>query len=247
MEWEDRLGRVDVLPKNLRRALNEVEKCMDGGSYIMAIVAARRGLEALCLDQGASERTLERRLTQLQSTGKIDGRLATWATHLRNIGNEGAHDLDFDPDREEALDSQTLLERMVQYVYIDQARYEEAKRRWEYRQLPAIDIPYRIEEHSNGCYWVVISQPAEAIGAEEEARAWKWVRHYTGGDLVDPWDSPAHQVNLVDDNWRHNRNMVTTWLKDRDLRVKDWIKEKHRWLGDDCVDGVHSGTDEPPF
>ncbi|MFQ6230959.1 DUF4145 domain-containing protein [Nocardia sp. NPDC002869] len=245
MEWEDRLGRVDVLPKILRRALDEVEKCMDGGSYIMAIVAARRGLEALCLDQGATERTLEKRLEKLQTTGKIDGRLFTWATHLRNIGNEGAHDLDFDPDRDEALDSQNLLERVVQYVYIDQARYEEAKRRWEYRQLPAVDVKYRVDEHTNGCYLVVVRQPAQALKADEEARVWRWTRHSNSG-ISDPWSPPGHGVNIEDSAWAFNRAAVIKWLKDRNLRVKEWTKEEGKRL-DECTAGYHTGDDEPPF
>jgi hypothetical protein len=244
MEWEERLGRVDVLPRILRRALNEVEKCMDGGSYIMAIVAARRGLEALCLDQGATERTLEKRLAQLQTAGKIDGRLFTWATHLRNIGNEGAHDLDFDPDREEALDSQTLLERVVQYVYIDQARYEEAKRRWEYRQLPAVDIPYRVDEYYNGCHLIIVHRPAETIKTDGEGLIRRWIRHsHTGGD---PWSDPGDGVNIEDDLWRFHRAKVVDWLKDRNLRVKSWNKEKGKAL-DTCTDSIHDENYEPPF
>ncbi|MEU1209996.1 DUF4145 domain-containing protein [Nocardia sp. NPDC005825] len=245
MDWEKRLVRIDVLPRKLRRALDEVEKCMDGGSYIMAIVAARRGLEALCLDQGAAENTLQKRLEHLQAEGTIDGRLFTWATHLRHVGNEGAHDLDFDPDEEEALDSQNLLERVVQYVYIDQARYEEAKRRWEYRQLPPVDISYRVDEHANGCHLVTIFRPEALNDSGLTDPLLRRVRHSrTGGD---PWTKPGEGVDIEDDLWKKTRRLVATLVKDHSVSVGNWNKiDEGKRIGI-CSQSPFHDDDEPPF
>ncbi|MFQ6330740.1 DUF4145 domain-containing protein [Nocardia sp. CWNU-33] len=181
-------------------------------------------------------------LKALQESGRIDGRLVDWATHLRNIGNEGAHDLDFEPDREEALDSQALLEGVVRYVYIDQARYEDAKRRWEYRRLPALDITYEISQYQNGCLVLTIVKPPEAVDQQNDdgKRAiGGWVHHKIG--FTRPGEVPGIESRI----WASCRTTTTVWLQVRNFRVGSWNKVLVDTPLGHCNADVHN--DEPPF
>lgn len=244
MAWEEEIDRLDVLPRIVRRALEEVEGCVQGGAYAMATVAARRGLEALCREQGAKSGTLEKRLIALKDVGKIDGRLAEWATHLRNIGNEGAHDLDFEPDREEALDSQALLTSMVRYVYIDQARYEDAKRRWEYRRLRPLDVTYLVSNYKNGCQRLAVLKPREAIDPTNDLGGpliGEWVHHKAG--YVSR--SERSYADIQDDHWTSHRRRVDDWLQARSRRIGDWNRATFPDENTDCPDKRHD--DEAPF
>lgn len=241
MEWaEDDLNRYDVLPAIVRRALAEVDGCMKGGAYAMATVAARRGLEALCRDKGATRGTLQSRLLELKNTGIIDGRLADWATHLRNIGNEGAHDLDFEPDREEAADSRALLEGMVRHVYIDQARYEEAKRRWEYRRLPPIDVHYDLTRYSTGCMALTVYKPQSALVAGENDRQeiGTWAQHWYGT----PSERRPDLAEANHESWAHAHRATAIWLEARGHRLGEWTKAATVTTPNPCPDNSH-----PPF
>ncbi|WP_152990472.1 DUF4145 domain-containing protein, partial [Sphaerimonospora mesophila] len=71
----------------------------------MALVAVGHALEAVGKNKGFTSGTLEKKMERLRDAGIIDNRLFDWATHLRNVRNEGAHDHDFDPDLDEAEDA----------------------------------------------------------------------------------------------------------------------------------------------
>lgn len=217
----------------------------------MATVASRRGLEALCRDQGVTGGNLERKLARLHQDGKIDGRLADWATHLRHVGNEGAHDLDFEPDRGEAIDAQALLIGVLRYVYVEQARYEDAKRRWEYRQLPSVEIAFEVVTYINGCQTVGVLKPKEAQ-QEEDAGApmiGAWTRH-----KVVVMAPPHPNVDITADIWAQCRATTAEWLQVRGLRIADWTGSSPTALPQKCAATVHGtnvpwedSDDEPPF
>ncbi|MFE7744892.1 DUF4145 domain-containing protein [Nocardia sp. NPDC057455] len=243
MDWGGDLDRLDVLPAIVRRALAEVDGCMRGGAYAMATVAARRGLEALCRDQGVTKGTLEKRLIALKEAGTIDGRLAEWATHLRNIGNEGAHDLDFEPDREEAADSKALLEGMVRYVYIDQARYEEAKRRWEYRRLPPLDLPYELTTYKTGCAVLTILKSREVSDAHDDGRReiGTWVLHWSG--FPSEAKPKPGDLSIGVEGFASGRRAAAIWLEARGYRLGEWKRVLVPAKAIECPDDTHS----PPF
>lgn len=83
-----------------------------------AVVMARRTLEAIATDKGATSGTLSERLNALAKNNVLQPQLAEWAKEVRLVGNIGAH---FDPlDRVSEEDARQLLafiRELVRYLY----------------------------------------------------------------------------------------------------------------------------------
>jgi hypothetical protein len=90
---------------------------------------ARRTLEAICAEQGISERTLSQSVAALVASGKLVPSLADWAKEVRLVGNKGAH---FDPLEDVATEDVTqLLSFLVELLKFTYELPAELKRRRE--------------------------------------------------------------------------------------------------------------------
>ncbi|MGA4995953.1 DUF4145 domain-containing protein [Nonomuraea bangladeshensis] len=226
MGWEDRLERPEAVPMILRQALDEVERCIVGKAYTATVTMVRRGLEALCRDQGVARGQLHEKLHALHTAGKIDNRLLDWATHLRHVGNEGAHDLDFAADELEATDAQALLEGMLRYLYVDQARYEEAKTRREHRRLPTVTVLYIVTESGDPPYrWISFLWPEVPNGGRK------------GTIMIDfkIYQDEGGELETLQESLKELRIPVDQHLRRHGVRVGEW-----REASDDDLN-------EPPF
>ena len=105
-------------------------------------VQARRALEAICRDRGATGRNLSDMLTDLARKGEIPNTLAEMTSILREIGNIGAHadHQSVKPDQVYAIDE--FLRAIVEYVYVAPHRvsqFRKALDKAETQQLEDID------------------------------------------------------------------------------------------------------------
>ncbi|GAA4376878.1 DUF4145 domain-containing protein [Nocardioides caricicola] len=112
------------VPKSIRDSHDEAIRCRKFRCYTAAALMARRGVEAMCAEQGQMNGTLAAKLTALKDAGVIDERLHEWSSVVRNIGNSGAHDVDASLSREDADDAIAFFEALVNYLYTFRQRYE---------------------------------------------------------------------------------------------------------------------------
>jgi len=117
------------IPDGLRQEWAEARACFDAKAYKATVVMVRRTLEGTCREQGVSERTLAQSLKKLEQQSKITGMLVEWADLLRVVGNEGAHYTGRDVTREDAEDSLSFAEALLDHLYVLQKRFDEFKSR----------------------------------------------------------------------------------------------------------------------
>jgi hypothetical protein len=113
------------VPATIRHSHDEAIKCRKVGAFTATTVMARRGVEAICAEQGKTSGTLAAKLKELQQDGVIDQRLFDWSSVVRNLGNSGAHDINSSLTREDADDAIYFFEALVNYLYAFQQRYKE--------------------------------------------------------------------------------------------------------------------------
>lgn len=88
------------VPRAVKRAYSEANKCFLSGTHTAATIMGRRALEIICAELGVGgedEKTKKRKdlfqkIEQLTDEGKFAGKVAEWAQRLREIGNIAAHD-----------------------------------------------------------------------------------------------------------------------------------------------------------
>lgn len=163
-----------AIPKTLADCLGEAQVCHDSGAHTAATIMVRRLIEALCADHGISDKTargtfksLNAKLKEMHDTGVITGQLFDWASHLRDVGNDGAHDTESRASFDDAADAIALAEHMLHHLYVTPARYAQAKARRDreqaLKQLPIIDVTYMLDRQEDGTLTAESICP-EAIG-----------------------------------------------------------------------------------
>jgi len=113
------------IPKTIRDSHDEAVRCKRARCYTAATIMSRRGVEAICVDHGQTKGTLFKKLENLLSNGTIDQRLLDWSSVVRDLGNEGAHDVEKSLTREDAEDAISFFEALVNYLYTFKKRYDE--------------------------------------------------------------------------------------------------------------------------
>ena len=79
------------IPANIRNVLLEASANLDDRRWFSAGLGARRAVEMLCDDRGATGRDLKRQLESLRDSGQIDGTTYEWSDAVRTVGNQAAH------------------------------------------------------------------------------------------------------------------------------------------------------------
>lgn len=111
-------------PAILRKDFEEAQRCFAPGDYTASAIMTRRFLEGLAVELGATKRDLFGKLEELKQAGRIEGQLYDWATALRLVGNDAAHDVSRRVNRRDAEDVISFAEALADYVYVFQARYD---------------------------------------------------------------------------------------------------------------------------
>jgi len=90
-------------------------------------------LETMCGENGAKGKDLAAHLQWLVDNGVIDKNLHDWATELRFLGNDAAHELD-PIERQDAPDASELVDATLNYLYTYRRSFEDFKRRRSQRK-----------------------------------------------------------------------------------------------------------------
>ncbi|MFG1717880.1 DUF4145 domain-containing protein [Micromonospora chalcea] len=117
------------VPEPIRREFEEARACFGSNSYTATVVMVRRTLEGICQDNGIAERNLATALERMERDGLIDKTIATWATQLRLLGNQGAHFTGRPISREDASDALTFTEALLDQIYVLVKRFAEFQKR----------------------------------------------------------------------------------------------------------------------
>ncbi len=116
-------------PDPISRDFDEAHRCLSVQAFTGAAMLARRVLEGIATDLGATGSTLFARLQNLQDRTLIDGRLVQWAHALRIVGNDAAHNVAEPVSADDARDALAFAQALGDYVYTFRARYSEFAQR----------------------------------------------------------------------------------------------------------------------
>jgi hypothetical protein len=89
----------------------------------------RKCIEAVCRELGSAKGNLKQKLVALESSGKIDAKLTSWADALRLVGNDAAHDLDTRVGQQNAKDAIDFTQAILLYAFSLGRKFEEFQAR----------------------------------------------------------------------------------------------------------------------
>ncbi len=92
-------------------------------------VLVRKILEAICEHENAQGRVLAEKLRDLANSGRIPQTLADVATHLKQLGNLGAHINEDDVTQEDVPVILDFVELLLDYLYVAPMKIEAVRRR----------------------------------------------------------------------------------------------------------------------
>lgn len=116
---------ISVLPESIRKSYVSSTGAYKAGLYGPCVIMCRKSVEGLCFENGATSGNLKKRIDHLRSSGHIDAKLHTWATSLRLVGNDAAHDLEVEITKQDASDSLEFLDALLLYCYVLDKKYSE--------------------------------------------------------------------------------------------------------------------------
>ncbi|MBI1746165.1 MAG: DUF4145 domain-containing protein [Acidobacteria bacterium] len=129
--------RIDGLPESIGRSVAQAHRSYAASSYDACALMCRRALEALCKTLSAKGRDLDRRLADLEASGRIDSRMIHWAHGVRLVGNEAAHDVDTAVTVEDARDILEFTEALLLYVFTLDTKFRSFEARRKGRAQPS--------------------------------------------------------------------------------------------------------------
>ena len=106
------------IPESIAGAFAKASSALHAHCPRAAVVMARRTLEAVTVDKGETQGTLDTRLKKLAAKGDLPPNLATWASEVRLVGNTGAHYDELNPvSVEDANDLMGFLRELLRHLY----------------------------------------------------------------------------------------------------------------------------------
>ena len=135
--WPAPAGLHPCVPQSIKNIYLEAAaiKALAPNAFANQI---RRALEGLCLDRGATKRTLALNLSELSDRGEIPETLTEMTGVLRKLGNVGSHagEETISSDYVDVIDD--FFRAIIEYVYIAPHKVNEFKARLEYAQKTAV-------------------------------------------------------------------------------------------------------------
>jgi len=116
---------LGVMPEQITKIYLQAKICFSKSLYEPSVIMSRKCLEAICKDLGATGKNLADKVENVKNTGKINDQLIRWATELRLIGNDAAHDLEIIISRQDAEDSLVFLNALLLYIYTLDKKFED--------------------------------------------------------------------------------------------------------------------------
>jgi len=112
------------LPEPLKAACEEATSCFKSKAYTATAIMCRKTLEGICIEHGATGRTLVASLKELKDKGVIENRLYEWADALRISGNEAAHDVNVTISADDAKDIIEFTNALLEYVFTFRDKFD---------------------------------------------------------------------------------------------------------------------------
>ncbi|KAF0208121.1 MAG: hypothetical protein FD171_1278 [Actinobacteria bacterium] len=112
------------IPEDVRKNIDEAQKCFRAGAYNACAVMCGRALEAVAHAFGTKKKVLAGGLQDLRDAGVIDHRLYEWGDALRSERNVAAHASGGDITKTDASDLIEFTNAICEYVFVLTARFE---------------------------------------------------------------------------------------------------------------------------
>lgn len=119
--------RVEHLPENVARFFDDAVRVMDAGVPDAAAVQLRRTLEAAAAHKGIRNRTLVQSVQDMISGGLVTKDFGDVLTHVRKLGNLGAHYSDEVLTEAEVLRALRFTTQFLRNVFEVPGELEELK------------------------------------------------------------------------------------------------------------------------
>ena len=105
-------------PDNIANSFRSAKRLLRRGEdadYEAACIMARKGIEQAVNELGAEGKNLFQKINDLESKRRIPPDMRDWAQHLRDIGNDGAHEPTVTKD--DAIQAVYFAEMLFTYLY----------------------------------------------------------------------------------------------------------------------------------
>lgn len=129
------LSPKEPVPRNILKLYEEVWPIRHKAPSAF-VGQIRRLLEYICDDQGATGKTLFKKLESLADKGVFPGHIENITDMLRLVGNMGAHATDAELDTWDAAHIDDFFRFVVEYVYIAPAKLKRMSERLSVRSNP---------------------------------------------------------------------------------------------------------------
>lgn len=128
-EWDDTQtpgiafgNAVDHLPKLIEELYQEARKCCSIGAYTSSVLACRKILMNIAVEQGAAEGlTFVTYIDYLAEGGFIPPNGRGWVDHIRKRGNEATHEIAL-MSESDASDLVSFVEMLLKFIFEFPAR-----------------------------------------------------------------------------------------------------------------------------
>lgn len=110
------------VPATVKEDFEEALLCLSVNAVRGAAVLARRAVQNICKDKGASKEKLKDQVDELFTKNVITKDLQDWAHEVRYVGNDAAHPNDTEVKKEDAEEIIELLESLCEVLYVAPAK-----------------------------------------------------------------------------------------------------------------------------
>jgi len=120
------------VPADVASSYAEGVRCLSANAQHGAVALLRTSLAYIVQDKGSdaakAKNSLNDAIKQMATDGALPAALTDWATHIREMGNAGAHpDIFGQVSVDEARDLQRLVEQLIQVLYVVPAGIAKAR------------------------------------------------------------------------------------------------------------------------
>jgi len=112
---------VSFLPPRVRVAYEKAQKVksVDASFYALGL---RRVIELVCIDRGATKKSLNDQITELVANNSLPQIFAGMSHYLRDLGNASAHGKDVEVEQSDVEAATDFVEAILEYLYISPAK-----------------------------------------------------------------------------------------------------------------------------
>lgn len=126
-----KVNGVDNLPKSIEKYYQEALDCISAGTPNGATTLFRKTIHAVAIHYGIAEvndsMTIYEMIDELNEEGHINNKLRKSLMTVKDIGNDGAHINENEPDLEQALAIKELIDAVLQSTVVTDQRIEFAR------------------------------------------------------------------------------------------------------------------------